>query len=250
MDTCDNDESQCPALVWATWHGHSQIVTWLLEHGANVNVTNAFGNTPLHYAAHWADSHEHGASGCQGNCCNCTDKKLPPHCGNVQDCGGGSSQHMECLKVLIQHGADQTLKDKAGQLAVNLACDKQARALLHPGAGAGSTAARTGKRKAAGGAAVKLSADISNGQENFAVPAINECGDGATVPAFDYIVQSVAHESETVAPAPCHKLFDGFQVSCAAHCKSGLFVSTACCLQWVPECSSVLTIVPHISHLM
>ena len=106
MDTCDNDESQCPALVWATWHGHSQIVTWLLEHGANVNVTNAFGNTPLHYAAHWADSHEHGASGCQGNCCNCTDKKLPPHCGNVQDCGGGSSQHMECLKVLIQHGAD------------------------------------------------------------------------------------------------------------------------------------------------
>jgi ankyrin repeat protein len=38
------------ALHWATFHGHIETGNTLLQHGANVNITNNTGSTPLHIA--------------------------------------------------------------------------------------------------------------------------------------------------------------------------------------------------------
>ena len=35
----------------AAWNGHSDIVTLLLDAGADTNVKNNWGNTPMHMAA-------------------------------------------------------------------------------------------------------------------------------------------------------------------------------------------------------
>ncbi len=49
--SCVDEEHSGTPLHWAVWAGHAEIVTLLLEHGAEVNVTNADGRTPLIVAA-------------------------------------------------------------------------------------------------------------------------------------------------------------------------------------------------------
>ena len=39
------------SLHWASYHGHTDIMTLLVEHKANLNITNKKGNTPLVFAA-------------------------------------------------------------------------------------------------------------------------------------------------------------------------------------------------------
>ena len=49
------DADQSTALHYAVWKGHSELVSLLLESGADVNAHNAndhWGTTPLHAAAH------------------------------------------------------------------------------------------------------------------------------------------------------------------------------------------------------
>jgi len=45
-----NLANEC-ALSLAAVNGHAQIVSYLIDHGANVNVTNSRGETPLHVAS-------------------------------------------------------------------------------------------------------------------------------------------------------------------------------------------------------
>lgn len=40
-----------PLLLYASTHGNADLVTFMLDHGADVNMTNAVGRTPLHGAA-------------------------------------------------------------------------------------------------------------------------------------------------------------------------------------------------------
>ncbi len=47
-----SDFSGTAMLHYAVAHGQRKIVELLLECGANVNATNSFGDTPLHYCFH------------------------------------------------------------------------------------------------------------------------------------------------------------------------------------------------------
>ncbi|CAJ0647545.1 14962_t:CDS:2 [Entrophospora sp. SA101] len=44
------------ALIFASKHGHLEIIDFLLEYGADINQTDYEGNTALHYAAAWDKS--------------------------------------------------------------------------------------------------------------------------------------------------------------------------------------------------
>jgi hypothetical protein len=56
LDTRQNPNGR-RALNWAAWYDHAPAVRFLLAHGAQVNLGNRTGYTPLHHAA------ENGAVG-------------------------------------------------------------------------------------------------------------------------------------------------------------------------------------------
>ena len=71
----------------ARW-GHTETVTWLIdhgikEHGLNLNTANEYGWTPLHIAALWG--------------------------------------YTEIVACLVDHGADPTLKNNGGKTAYDIA---------------------------------------------------------------------------------------------------------------------------------
>lgn len=49
INLCDN--SGRSALHWFVMYNLPDMVVWLVEHGAKINMTDTFGNTALHYAS-------------------------------------------------------------------------------------------------------------------------------------------------------------------------------------------------------
>ncbi|KAJ1822081.1 Target of rapamycin complex 2 subunit avo2 [Coemansia sp. RSA 2675] len=41
------------AISWAAQNGLNGVITWILDHGGNVNQRDIEGNTPLHHASSW-----------------------------------------------------------------------------------------------------------------------------------------------------------------------------------------------------
>ncbi|KAJ1999944.1 Target of rapamycin complex 2 subunit avo2 [Coemansia thaxteri] len=41
------------AISWAAQNGLNKVISWILDHGGNVNQRDIEGNTPLHHAASW-----------------------------------------------------------------------------------------------------------------------------------------------------------------------------------------------------
>ena len=54
LDTRSNPNGRM-ALNWAAWYDHPAAISYLIAHGAQVNLANRTGFTPLHHAA------EHGS---------------------------------------------------------------------------------------------------------------------------------------------------------------------------------------------
>jgi hypothetical protein len=77
-----NLDNEC-ALSLASIHGNAQIVSYLVDHGANVNITNARGETPLHAA-----------------------------------CALG---YLEIVRLLVQEGSWLEAEDEAGDTALHFA---------------------------------------------------------------------------------------------------------------------------------
>ena len=69
-------------LSWASLSGNDQVVSLLLERGANIRWIDKTGNTPLHEAALFC--------------------------------------HPETVRLLLQHGADPSVRDKAGSTPLGL----------------------------------------------------------------------------------------------------------------------------------
>jgi ankyrin repeat protein len=103
--------------VWATPPEHAALVTDLLERGADPNVRDEHGHTPLIWSVWYV--HPTGLT------------KLLLDRGadvNAQDNDGKTAlqyaaqyRHSFPIKLLLAHGADVTIKDKYGDTALKLA---------------------------------------------------------------------------------------------------------------------------------
>src|SRR6266702_3967463 len=61
MDANAQDKSHSTPLLWAAFYGRLKITQMLLDHGANANMKNDHGETPLHQVSQGEyDSHEQG----------------------------------------------------------------------------------------------------------------------------------------------------------------------------------------------
>jgi len=85
----DRDKYNTTALMWASLIKDIDAVTWLLHHGANVNLVDNYKDTALMYAAGSNDG----------------EKKLPT------------------IQTLIQRGADVGMTNKNGETALMKASD-------------------------------------------------------------------------------------------------------------------------------
>ena len=101
--------------------GHTEVVTFLIENGAEVNITDANGNTPLIFIIHKT-----------GNL-GITKKLLEKGAiVNTQNRTGETALmyaawrgHSQIVRLLLEYRADVTLKNRQGDTALTLAESKQ-----------------------------------------------------------------------------------------------------------------------------
>jgi len=97
-------ELRFTSLFIALSSGHPEVVEFLLEHGADPNIKNNDGSTPLHYAADNSKVVEvlleHGAD------LNIRDKygATPLH-------DAAENGHPEVVELLLEHGADPNIQN-------------------------------------------------------------------------------------------------------------------------------------------
>lgn len=85
LDTRRNPNGR-RALNWAAWYNHPWAIRLLVSRGAQVNVANRTGFTPLHHAA------EHGS--------------------------------LDAVRELLRLGADRTLPNETGQRPIDVARER------------------------------------------------------------------------------------------------------------------------------
>ena len=109
----------CTPLMLACKYGHLNAVTSLIEHGAEVNLQDAFGNTAVYYALNYSDGSPEVLSrlmrdrAAVNNACrrdNCTPLMMACQYG-----------HMNAVTFLIEHGANMDLQDEDGNTALHYA---------------------------------------------------------------------------------------------------------------------------------
>ena len=120
LNTSRNDKRT--PLMEASSKNDEKQVTWLIEHGADVNLQDEDGDTALHFACR---SHasleilscliENGAS--INACTNC---KVTPLMMAVENC------RKDVVSFLIEHEANVDLQDEDGDTALHFACRSHA----------------------------------------------------------------------------------------------------------------------------
>ncbi len=127
VDVNERFVSGWTAVLAATAQGNSKIMRHLLDRGADPDIGNLLGITPLHYGAHYGQTSicrlliENGAS------------------TNQQDAGGftplmvsAQTGRLEIVRLLLDAGADIDLLDLNGRTALDLAqMKKQYRVAKH-----------------------------------------------------------------------------------------------------------------------
>ncbi len=104
-----NDDNGNTPLYYASRNRHTEIVKLLFDHGADVNTKNNVGDTPLHYASIHGQTEivklllKYGA-----------DVNAKNNYGDTPLNYTSSRGHTEIVKLLLAHGADVNVKDKYG----------------------------------------------------------------------------------------------------------------------------------------
>ncbi|XP_046563153.1 serine/threonine-protein phosphatase 6 regulatory ankyrin repeat subunit B-like isoform X2 [Haliotis rubra] len=102
-------------------HSH-EVIQALLKEGANVQMQNRKGQTPLHCAA-------------RNKCMECVELLLPVSDVNAQDTDGNTALHFsflsdephshEVIQALLENGADVGIKNKKGETPLHCAARNQ-----------------------------------------------------------------------------------------------------------------------------
>lgn len=103
------------ALLWATHKGKFSIVQLLIQHGADVNMSNIYGNTPLMYSVYQSIDFAQVflMAGANENAANRTNDTPLIEAARV-----GFFEH---VKLFLQFGADVLVRDNNGCTALDVA---------------------------------------------------------------------------------------------------------------------------------
>jgi hypothetical protein len=110
-----NENGRTP-LHWAAREDHVEVARLLLEHGADPNIQDKDGLTPLHVAAFYGHVEvvelllEHGA-----------DPNIQDKYGDTLLHWAASKGRVDVVKLLLAHGANPTVKDKDGKTPLDIA---------------------------------------------------------------------------------------------------------------------------------
>ena len=112
-----NNEDGIPLLVLALEFDNYSTVNLLLDLGANPNVANQAGSTPLHYAAHPTTPIAIASAllqcGANVNAINCI-RNTPLHLAVM-------NKNKDVINLLIAHGANVNIKNRDGLTPLELA---------------------------------------------------------------------------------------------------------------------------------
>jgi hypothetical protein len=106
---CRNEYGATP-IYWAAWYGHTDTVKCLAQHGADINCGTESGTTPIHWAAWWGHTDTVKCLAQHGADINCRDEDgwTPIH-------GAAGEGRTDTVKCLAQHGADINATNNKGQ---------------------------------------------------------------------------------------------------------------------------------------
>lgn len=105
-----------PSLFWASWNGHVEIVTMLLDNGADVNAKNNDGNTALMLASKKGQTEIVSMLLAAG-----ADVNAKVIYGNTALIVASGNGHKEIVAILLEKGADVNIKSDFGGTALMLA---------------------------------------------------------------------------------------------------------------------------------
>jgi len=118
-DANAKDKDQTNSLMAAASRGHTEIIDLLLDAGANVNEQNVDGHTALMFAYNGKNQVET----LWERYTQFVKESESPEEGEVDDAGTGKiisdalEKHQKMIELLINNGADESIKDKEGHAA-------------------------------------------------------------------------------------------------------------------------------------
>lgn len=116
--SCDAvDQEGHTALMYAAFNGHSEIVLYLLDAGADINRVDFMGRTALLYASTGPFPETVGILLDRGADPNKVD--TDEHFSPLMH--AAAEGHLEVVMVLLEHGADRSLRDVDGDDAASFA---------------------------------------------------------------------------------------------------------------------------------
>uniref|UniRef100_UPI003590217E 26S proteasome non-ATPase regulatory subunit 10-like isoform X2 n=1 Tax=Myxine glutinosa TaxID=7769 RepID=UPI003590217E len=107
------DDEGWSALHIASSAGRTDIVRALIAHHANINATTKRAQTPMLYAAS-RNRQERGADANLADCLGATPLHRAASCG-----------HLKVLRILVEHGANVQKADAQGNSPLHLACEEE-----------------------------------------------------------------------------------------------------------------------------